>query len=298
MDGRKYPEPKMPDWLMISGFIGFIGLDILSAVPALNWATTMVAAAINIIVTFTGIGGVVLVFAYVTGWIIEVIPVLSILPTLTAVWGLTVIFDRHPEWLPEWVRKKIEQAAKVAQAAKGKGGGVAKGGSKEVVGGMRSGVQAGREAAAAERAAAGETRGQFRGRLAAEASGGAGEAGEEEALGGGKRRKKGGRDGGEGGPEEEGPGEEEGGEGKEEEALSPELRDLMNILSGDPFGKRLLHTLTLEDILSRVGEQKRGEKPSQFDSDLGITKSTPKPASGQAADNRYNKEVNLKDGQQ
>src|SRR5688500_484628 len=114
MDEKKHPEPKIPDAWAIAGFIGFIILDLGSIIPILNFITTGIAAIINLVVTFSGIGGIVLVFTYLIGWIVELLPIASFFPTLTIIWAITIIFDRYSYILPKWLRDKLELAGQVA----------------------------------------------------------------------------------------------------------------------------------------------------------------------------------------
>lgn len=121
MGEKNYPPPRISVPIAIALTFLFLVLDIISIFPALNWLTTGISGVINVTLSFMGIGGIVLVFSYVVGWIIELIPFLSILPVLTIVWIITIIFDRFPWILPERIRAKIEEAGKVAEAVKSGG---------------------------------------------------------------------------------------------------------------------------------------------------------------------------------
>lgn len=286
MAEKKYPDPKIPEPGIVAGLIGFIILDLGSVVPILNWITTGIATIVEFFISFSGIGGIVLVFTYAVGFIVEVIPGASAFPTLTLVWIITIIFDRYPQILPKWIRDKIELAGQVAQMAKSKG---AKGAAGALEGAEGAVAKEASAAATAERGAAGAAgQGvQEEGSLAAgNEAGGSAKTGEGSAEGASKSNRErlkesfGGSEGGgeagmgEMGSAEGGGGNQDGGEGRDENLSLEEQRE-QNAIRGMNIEDLKLDLFPAEQMMADAESPVLGAKVLKFDPNRAIE---PKPA--------------------
>jgi hypothetical protein len=211
--------------------------------------------------------------------LLELIPFADYLPLRTTAFLIIAWADRHQDG---WFAKIIVKAEKVEALAKGEvteGAGSFAASGKKGMTGPRTGTAAGREEV--------KTTEKVGGRATAEKK----EKGEG-TIESQKRRSGGGA---EGGVRHVGEGELEEDEPEEEEQkhLSPEQKELEEILSGNYVGRVLRENLDAEELLSQIGGQALGARPLKFDPDRAIQA---KPASQpKTNDNRYNKEVDLRD---
>lgn len=103
-------EPKISTVEIIFLLFATLIADLLSVVPIFNWVVSAVMfPTMQFYLKMKGVSG-----AYaLVGNVIELIPVLSILPAYTAAILMTIYIDRHPTSL---VAKTVEKVTKVVPA--------------------------------------------------------------------------------------------------------------------------------------------------------------------------------------
>ncbi len=97
-------EPKISTAEVILGTIVCLIADLLSIIPVINWVVWIIMAPS--LWLYFKMKGIPRRYALI-GIIIEVIPIISILPGYTVEWLVAVYMDRHPD----------SKLAKVANAA-------------------------------------------------------------------------------------------------------------------------------------------------------------------------------------
>jgi hypothetical protein len=278
-------EPLFSEAEMIAVTITFLTLDILDLFEVGIPATDLVSWGVQAYQYKKGTSGTFQVVSAA----LEALPFADYLPIRTGALLLLFWGDHHPDSK----LNKLIKVAEVVSELEGKGGksgagprgpsGVPRAANDNVAAGAGGRGEVAQETVAMQAGTASGGEGS-----AGTGGGGSGGANSEEFQRHRERFRQGKRSAtGEGQLADM----EEGVEGEEEErrlaALSPEGRELEEILSGDYVGRSIRQNLGTDEILARIGNQELGATESRFNQDQAIQPK--KPVIRAANDNeRYN----------